>query len=473
MSATTEFRVPTGQRQVFLDDVGIETLTNLTRSLHQPDKKGAVIRSPDPSQTIQTRNSPSWDPQTELYKTWVIGMENSARQSPDGLHWQPGPKPVGDLGSVSMVVYDGRDPNPDRRFKAALLNSGFAASPDGITWTKLNVPAIESQDEGNFSYNEEEGLFIHTVKRGSDYGRSVAIATSTDFENWDDYGLVFHTDDLDQEIGREVIEARRASPLLQQTEYNTPEHYSIEIYNMGVFRYEGIYIGLPSIYHHTGKVPPEWPGFAKMNLSPYIRECIEKHGDYTGFYHIQVACSRDLKQWTRVAERRPFIETSPVDSGAYDLQTIIGPSNAVVRGDELWFYYTGIKQYAFISSGGQKGYDDYRSDCGAVCLAVLRRDGFVSLDAGDEEGTIVTSSFALEGNSLWVNADAPGGQLRVEVLDSDEKVLAASTTISGDVARAEVEWASGNWSECMGKAVRLRFTLKNCQLYSYWHQQSE
>ena len=48
------------------------------------------------------------------------------------------------------------------------------------------------------------------------------------------------------------------------------------------------------------------------------------------------------------------------------------PAGAVVRDNELWFYYIGINQYAFISSGAVPGYDDYYPDRGAICLAVLR-----------------------------------------------------------------------------------------------------
>ena len=463
------YTIVPGQRQLFLDDEGIETISRLERTLHQPDKKGAVIRSPDPGSTIQTRSAPVWDPGAKLFKLWVTGMDNSSRQSRDGLHWTPGSRPRSDLG-VSMVVYDGTDPDPGRRFKAALLDAGFAVSPDGIGWTRLDVPAIQSQDEGNFTFDAEEGRFIHTVKRGTDYGRSVAVATSTDFEHWDDYGVVFHTDDLDQEMGRHVIAARLADPLLKQTEFDTPEHYSIEIYNMGVFRYESLYVGLPSVYHHTGKVPPEWEGFAKMRLSPYIAECVAKYGDYTGFYNVQVACSRDLRKWTRVGGRRPFIEASRPDSGAYDLQTIIGPSNAVVRGDELWFYYTGIKQYAFITSGSEKGYDDYHPDGGAVCLAVLRRDGFVSLDAGNQEGVLITSPFTLDGAELWVNVDARTGELRADLLDADGVPLATSASIGGDRPRARLEWTSGHPAGLRGRDLRLRFTLRGAKFYSYWFE---
>ena len=97
-----------------------------------------------------------------------------------------------------MRIYDPHDKDPARRFKAALLNEGFAVSPDGVQWTKLDLPAIPSSDEGNFSYDPSEALFIHSVKRGGPFGRSVAIATSRDFTTWRDYDVVFHADDLDQ-----------------------------------------------------------------------------------------------------------------------------------------------------------------------------------------------------------------------------------------------------------------------------------
>ena len=70
-----------------------------------------------------------------------------------------------------------------------------------------------------------------------------------------------------------------------------------------------------------------------------------------------------------------------------------GPSSPLERGNELWFYYTGVRQYAFITSSEDPGYEDYTPDAGAVCLAVLRRDGFISLDAAEKEGTLLTKSF--------------------------------------------------------------------------------
>ena len=142
----------------------------------------------------------------------------------------------------------------------------------------------------------------------------------------------------------------------------------------------------------------------------------------------------------------------------------------MVRGDELWFYYTGIKQYAFITSGGEKGYDDYHPDAGAVCLAVLRRDGFVSLDAGNQEGVLTTPPFTLDGTELWVNVDARGGELRAELLDGAGAVAASSAALSGDRPRARLEWPDGRPAGLRGRNLRLRFTLRDAEFYSYWFE---
>ena len=84
LRAQVAFVVPSKQRQLFLDDVGIAEIDNLTRTMHQPAKKGAVIR-PDYHSGVssyQTRSAPMWDPQTSIYRFWLNGrpddMESGA-----------------------------------------------------------------------------------------------------------------------------------------------------------------------------------------------------------------------------------------------------------------------------------------------------------------------------------------------------------------------------------------------------------
>ena len=445
-----DFRVPAGQRQLFLDDHGIAEIKALRRTMHRPNKRGAVIRSPNPKKTIQTRTAPVWDPAAKLYKLWAITIDENLWQSRDGLHWTPGPNTN---MRIDMAVYDASESNPAWRFKAPILNQGFAVSANGAEWTRVDVPKIPSSDEGNFSFDAENGLFIHTVKRGATHGRSVAVATSRDFETWDDLGVVFQADDRDQELGRENIKARLADTTLNRPPYDDPAVYNVDVYNMGVFRYEGVYIGMPAMYHATGPVP--------------------NYPNTVGFHLVQLAYSRDLKDWHRLGNRQTWIGPSRLDSGAYDLTQILPPSAPIIRDDELWFYYTGLKwrgSFRYVGkypNGESVPIPGKDRDGGAICLAVLRRDGFVSLDAGADEGTIETRPLQLPAGNLYINADVEG-ELRAEVLDNRGRVVAESDAVNGDLPRAALKWQTGELAELVGKTVSLRFTLRKGSLYSYW-----
>jgi hypothetical protein len=392
---------------------------------------------------------------------WVLGIDQMLWESADGLNWQPSANSQLQVGQGPfkgdpMVVYDGRDSDPARRFKTPLLDEGFAVSADGAHWTKLDLPKIASDDEANFSYDAAERLFIHSVKRNGPHGRSVAIATSRDFQNWTDYGVVFHADDEDQELGRQTIDARYEDPALEQPHRRNREAYNVDVYNMGVFQYEGLYIGLPAMFHSTGKVP--------------------NYPNTDGFHLIHLTCSRDLKSWKRLGNRKAFIGPARIDSGAYDLTQILSPSAPVVRDDELWFYYTGLKWRGMFDYVGT--YPNGKAvpiigrnrDAGAVCLAVLRRDGFISLDAGDETGRLETRAFAIPAGRLMMNVDARLGEITVVVQDEDGKTLARSAVVASDNPRQEIQWEQGSLGAHTGRRVTLRFELKNAKLYSYWFE---
>ena len=487
--ADAPFNVPAGQRRLFLDDHGIAELHHLARTMHRPAKKGAVIR-PDPhvgEDFIQSRTAPIWDPQKKVFKFWNLYGPPGVRgtgyyESKDGLHWD---KPVvgqieyqgsrennyvavrsrkhGQRG-ITMVVYDASDPDPARRFKSFLPNVGFAVSPDGIRWKMLDVPAVRSSDNFSFSFDEKSHTFFATVKIGGPHGRSVGLATSKNFTNWTNHGLVFHADELDQKLGLENIKARYADPTLHPPCYNIPAKYNVDVYLMSIFVYEGLYIGMPAMYHQTGKVPGSWPGFDDMPITPHMMKLYKRDGDWAGFHDVQLTCSRDLKSWKRLGDRKPFIGSSRLGSGAYDTANIKPPPYPVVRGDELWLYYTAGKYYGVVLDRPEGRL------AGGICLAVLRRDGFISLDAGKTEGTVLTQQFTLSGDKLFVNVDAFKGKLRVEVVDKNGAVLAASVPIKGDLPRGEVEWQKGDIAALRGNAVSLRFTLRNAQFYSYWFE---
>ena len=349
---TDSIEVPAGQRQLFLDDYCVAKLDGLTRNMHQPEKKGAVVVPDQPwERWVQSRCAPSWCEDQRIFKLWLITCPPDSKyagttyaESRDAIHWT---KPV--LGQkeyegstennfvvvdaklpwgancIESVIYDANDPDPKQRYKG-LMGAEYRVpivSPDGIHWKQLDVARLTSGDEGNLCFDRSTSMFIATLKTYSKHGRSHAIWTSKDFLKWNRLLDIFEADDEDQRLAKEYIQARLANPKLQQPVCNNPADYNADIYNLGLFRYEGLYVGMPAVYHATGKDP------AGTNTD--------------GFHLIQLACSRDLGTWQRLGDRQPFIGPSPVGQGAYDLTQLLPAGAPLVRGDELWFYYTGLK----------------------------------------------------------------------------------------------------------------------------------
>ena len=457
--------IPVGQRQLFLDDVGIASVDKLTRTMHSPVKRGAVIKPDLPWELcLQTRCAPAWDPGQKRFKLWMITSTTipeiggtTYAASKDGIHWT---KPVlgqyaingskannfvtvnANLGwpanAIENVLYDPYDPDPSRRYKG--LGHCYGREPlvsaDGIQWRRLDVPPIPSSDESNLNYDPQTRVFIATLKTTPGGRRAVTLATSADFEHWSAPVLVFGADAEDQARARKVIAARLADPKLSQPTHLNPAEYAADVYNMPIFRYEGLYIGLPAIFYRTAN-----------------REA-------DGFHHIQLICSRDLRDWQRLGDRQAFIGPSPVGSGAYDLTQILPPTRPILHGDELWFYYTGIKYRCGAPQGAR--------DQGAVCLAVLRRDGFISLDAGAEPGSVTTGPFMLPSANLRLNAAASRGFVQAALLDANGQVRCEAQPMSGDQLRGKVRWKSPPPSA--GAVLQLRLTARHAALFSYWFE---
>jgi hypothetical protein len=109
----------------------------------------------------------------------------------------------------------------------------------------------------------------------------------------------------------------------------------------------------------------------------------------------------------------------------------------------------------------------------AVCLAVLRRDGFVSLTAGDKAGQLITKPCVATGSQLLLNADVhEAGEARMEVLGEDKKAihgfeLSSSVPLRGKEINQFVRWRDkADWARLAGKTVSLRIQLRNADLYA-------
>lgn len=118
------FCIPRGQRQLFIDDHGVAQMEGLTRVLHQPSKKGAVIR-PDFSKGergVQTRSAPYWDSQAELFR---LLADSVWYESVDGLHWGGSEKQFesADDTPAYHLFYDKKDPDSERLYKGFSMHT--------------------------------------------------------------------------------------------------------------------------------------------------------------------------------------------------------------------------------------------------------------------------------------------------------------------------------------------------------------
>ncbi|HUZ45130.1 MAG TPA: hypothetical protein VMW54_00695 [Terriglobia bacterium] len=316
-------KLAAGQKQLFLDNGVLARVEHVKRTLHQPRKYGAVIR-PDEAwegRAIQIRSGPSWNPEKKLWMIFYLG--GGYATSRDGIHWK---KPVlglviykgskennlmlprttytpgsffdssgrfnpklfhileGNGINVRAVFYDPQDPDPERRYKGFATSIPFgplhpAVSADGRKWKVLETSSVPSSDEFHLFHDARRNLYVATVKQQGPYGRSVYLSVSKDFVHWTKPGgcLIFHADQRDQKLGAELVRRHLRNPDLRQPTINRPKEYKTDIYNLPVFAYQGLYIGMPTVFNHSGNTKNNSDGFSMVEL----------------------AVSRDLMHWER------------------------------------------------------------------------------------------------------------------------------------------------------------------------------
>ena len=111
----------------------------------------------------------------------------------------------------------------------------------------------------------------------------------------------------------------------------------------------------------------------------------------------------------------------------------------------------------------------------AVCLAVLRRDGFVSLDAGADGGYLLTKPLKPSGGRLLsqpgrreTRKRASGG--RRPIGPRCCRIHERGTPFRSSVTpiRLPVSWKQSKWADLGNRTVRLKVHLNQASLYAVW-----
>jgi hypothetical protein len=176
-----------------------------------------------------------------------------------------------------------------------------------------------------------------------------------------------------------------------------------------------------------------------------------------GIGYTVLGYSRDGENWHRY--REPFLDRHP-QKGRFD-HAHAWAFSAVPVGKEVFIYYAGYDR-------------GHKTGNRQVGLGRIRRDGYVSLDAGGAGGRLLTPPLSFKGNRLTLNARVKsGGEIRVEVQDEGGSPipghgLAECDGIAADDVDLPVSWAGrSDLSALAGRPIRLNIALRDASLYAF------
>ncbi len=204
---------------------------------------------------------------------------------------------------------------------------------------------------------------------------------------------------------------------------------------------------------------------------------------------VRLASSRDGKNWEWANQRQPWLESSKMSGKEWDSVMVYLGVPPIEVGDEHWIFYAGAKNHHdWWLTGILEGLDhpeatDMSKIGYHLGLAKMRLDGFISLDTSPHrEGVIVTRPFFPEGNRLVLNAKVEtGGFIDIEVTDVEGKVIPGYgrkdyDRFTGDSVRHLVTWKNNpdaEFAKHFGPGnnrcgyVKLNFFMKKAGLYSF------
>lgn len=440
---------------LFVDDVGVEAVTGVRRAIHAAVSDPAPVLEPEkPWEGGRLYLYGSVYPHAGGYRMWYSSCSTLAQgsdhvliaDSADGVRWTKpslGITPfegsadnniVFPLHSPS-VLFDHFEPDPARRYKMLGnqkdgTHKGYDAafSPDGLHWTPHPAnPVFESSDTITLSQDPRTGEYLAYHKKMPTIRgfkrRTVWLSRSRDFNTWSPPELVFGADEEDDAWCR------------------TPTDRT-EVYNMAVIPHAAGFIGLPTMFRVISEVP-------RTAVLPG-----QSHLD--GPIDVQLATSADGTTWRRTTPRTPVIALG--EPGMYNGGAILGTSSTAVHtASETWVYYTAL------NTGHGRPIPPKRLTIGR---AVWRRHGFASLDG---TGEVVTKPLKL-ADDLTVNADATGGEVRVELREDDGRPIAGFTfgdsiPLTADNTTWRASWKHGS-KVPINRPIRVAVRLSNARLYS-------
>jgi hypothetical protein len=333
-------------------------------------------------------------------------------------------------------------------------------SADGLRWKLYETAPTglrKADTQPSWFWDSRIGRYLGYSREWVDVSasqtiRMVGYNESDDMLHWGNFSLALKPDELDGNpygVQRVLAGNDLQKGAQHGTEDVSPTSGRMDIYGPGVFKYReapGTYFSMfAAFYHSTKQGEKTWPDTADL----------------------QLAVSRDGRNFQRLGGRRPFLRLGP--EGSFYSKWVWPVLQPVRMGDELWVYYWGTNQdHSLRLDGAAKTLE------AAISRAVMRLDGFVSVDAGYAGGWLTTPPLIFDGKRLQLNLDtSAGGVALVEIRDPSGNPiagysLAEADALNGNSVQMPVTWhGDADVSKLAGRTIRLHFKLRDCRLYAF------
>jgi hypothetical protein len=385
-------------------------------------------------------------------------------ESRDGIHWV---KPKLGLfewngSKENNIIWLGgpethnfapfKDSNPacqsDARYKAiggTVTSKGLLTfkSADCIHWSKMSDGPVVTKgafDSHNTCFWDAQRsryvMYVRYFSEGEFQGlRSIGVSYSNDFTTWSEpVGLVYPGSPPQQMYTNQIAPYARAPHFLM----GFPTRYVAR-----------------SLNEHGKRLDP-------VPLRDRLTKVNRRVGtDLTDGIFMSSRDGHSFRRWDEA-----FLRPGPQTAGHW------------IYGDNYQSY--GLWETESLTPGGPNEISMHFSehawldDNHQARRYTIRLDGFVSLHAPLALGEMTTKQLTFTGRQLSINyATSAAGSVQVEIQDATGKPFTGyslndSLEHYGDSTRQQVAWKAGSdVSAVAGKLVRLRFVLKDADLYSF------
>ncbi|MFH1265616.1 MAG: hypothetical protein ABIK89_07795 [Planctomycetota bacterium] len=434
--------------ELFVDDYLIDEMTGARLVLNHPAAREVAVDHNEPWEgNICCGHTVFRD--GDLYRMYYRGRhydEKSNREthwfgcyaeSTDGVHWtKPELELIEFQGSKkNNIILEGPDKfnlapfkdlnpacKPEERYKAMTNGHGGMdayRSPDGIHWSPMaegHVITKGAFDSLNLAFwDPTRGSYVEYHRGFREGIRDIMTGTSDDFLHWTD-------------------------PVWIEYPGSPPEH---------------LYTNAIKPYY---RAPHILMGFPKRFV-PGRQGVPHRHSGVSDAVFMTSRDGLNFHRWNEAFVRPGPQKERWVNRNNYPAWGIVVTKSDVPGApDELSLYTT-------------EGY--YTGDSCQLRRHTIRIDGFVSVRAPMAGGELLTKPIVFDGKELVMNfSTSAAGGVQVELQDAGGNpvpgfALADCPEIFGDEIERVVTWKAGaDLASLKGVPVRLRFVLKDADLYS-------